>query len=137
MPPNRRWRGRADRSESGLATVELVLVFPLMFLCIMLVVQFGLWAHAEHVATAAAQEGARAARAEDGTSAAGEDRARALIAAAGSQVLLSPTVSASRGSDAVDVEVRGHAVSVVPGLSLPIRATAAGPVERFRPDTGP
>lgn len=56
-----------------------------------------------------------------------------MIANAGSQVLLGPTVSASRGSDSVDVEVRGHAVSVVPGLSLPVRATAAGPVERFEP----
>ena len=120
-----------------MATVELVLIFPVMFFCIMLVVQFGLWAHASHVATAAAQEGARAARAEDGSAAAGQDRAQAMIAAAGSQVLLSPSVSASRGSDTVDVEVRGRAVSVVPGLSLPVRATAAGPVERFRPDTGP
>jgi hypothetical protein len=89
------------------------------------------------VATAAAQEGARAARAEDGSAAAGQDRARAMIARAGSQVLLGPTVTASRGSDSVDIEVKGHAVSVVPGLNLPVRATAAGPVERFVPDPGP
>lgn len=132
-----RWPHRCERSESGLATIELVLIFPVMFFCIMVVVQFGLWAHASQVATAAAQEGARAARAEDGSAAAGQDRARAMITAAGSQVLLGPTISASRGSDSVDVEVRGRAVSVVPGLSLPVRATAAGPVERFRPDPGP
>jgi len=84
-----------------------------------------------------AGSGATAARAEDGSAAAGQDRAMAMIANAGSQVLLGPTVSASRGSDSVDVEVRGHAVSVVPGLSLPVRATAAGPVERFEPDPGP
>lgn len=131
------WRSRWDRSESGLATAEFVLIFPVMFFCIMLVVQFGLWAHASHVATAAAQEGARAARAEDGSAAAGQDRARALIAHAGSQVLLGPTITASRASDSVDVEVSGHAVSVVPGLSLPVHAHAAGPVERFRPDPGP
>ncbi len=67
------------RSERGLATVELVVVFPLLFLCILAVVQFGIWAHAAHVATAAAQEGARAARAEDGSAATGDARARAMV----------------------------------------------------------
>jgi len=124
-------------SERGLATVEFVVVFPVLFFCIMAVIQFGLWAHASHVATAAAQEGARAARAEDGSAAAGEARAQALISAAGAAVLVGPEAAASRGADEVRVEVRGRAASVLPGVSLPVRAVAAGPVERYRPEAGP
>ena len=125
------------RPERGLATVEFVVVFPLLFLCILAVVQFGMWAHAAHVATAAAQEGARAARAEDGSAAAGQARALALVSAAGSAVLVGPQAAASRGADEVRVEVTGHAASVLPGVSLPVRAVAAGPVERYRPEGGP
>ena len=122
------------RVERGLATVEFVVVFPVLFFCIMIVIQFGVWAHASHVATAAAQEGARAARAEDGSAAAGEARAQALISAAGGSVLVGPQTAASRGADEVRVEVRGHAASLLPGVSLPVRAVAAGPVERYRPE---
>ena len=127
-------QGAGARSERGLATVEFVVVFPLLFFCIMAVVQFGIWAHASHVATAAAQEGARAARAEDGSAAAGEARAQALISAAGAAVLVGPHAAASRGTDEVRVEVRARAASVLPGVSLPVRAVAAGPVERYRPE---
>jgi Flp pilus assembly protein TadG len=131
-------RGRPPaRPQRGLATIEFVLVVPAMFFCIMVVIEFGLWAHASHVATAAAQEGARAARAENGTAAAGQDRARALIADTAAQVLLGPKVNASRGSDDVQVTVDGHAASVLPGVSFPVHAVAAGKVERFRPDGGP
>ena len=130
-------RRTGPRSQDGLATVEFVVVFPVLFFCIMAVVQFGLWAHASHVATAAAQEGARAARAEDGSADAGQARALALVSAAGGSVLVGPVASASRGADDVRVEVRGHAASVLPGVSLPVRAVAAGPVERYRPGGGP
>lgn len=133
----RRSRDGGGRSESGLATVELVIVFPVMFFAILLTIEFGLYFHASHVATAAAQEGARAARAEDGTEAAGSDRARALVADTGAQVLLSPQVVATRGSDVVRVEVTGDAASVLPGISLPVHSVAGGTVERFRPDGGP
>ena len=130
-------RGSRRPDEAGTVTIEWVIVFPVMFLAILLSIQAGLWAHARNVATAAAQEGARAARAEDGSAPAGQDRARALVANTGGQVLLSPKVVASRGADVATVEVSGHAASVFPGISLPVRATASGVVERFRPGGGP
>ncbi len=137
MANHERHRRGSGRDESGLFTLEWVIAFPVMFFAIMVTVEFGLWAHASHVATAAAQEGARAARAEDGTAAAGSDRARAFVADTGAQVLLSPQVKASRDTDVVSVEVSGQASSVLPGISLPVHATAAGVVERFRPNGGP
>ncbi len=55
--------GRSGRGQgaSGPATVELVLILPVVFAIIMLAIQVGMWAHAAHVVTAAAQEGALSA----------------------------------------------------------------------------
>jgi Flp pilus assembly protein TadG len=65
--------------EAGIATVEAVLVFPVLLLVIMVVFQFALWYHASGLATAAAQDGARAARAEGATARDGQDRANGLL----------------------------------------------------------
>ena len=52
---------RRHAEESGVASAELVLAMPVLLFVLMLMVQFGLWYHGAHVATAAAQEGARTA----------------------------------------------------------------------------
>jgi Flp pilus assembly protein TadG len=135
MGTHERWRHRGD--DGGAATLEWVIVFPAMFFAILLTIEFGLWAHASHVAEAAAQEGARAARAEDGSAEAGSDRARAFISDTGAQVLLGPDVKVERGSDVARVTVKGKAVSVLPGLEIDVNQSAAQTVERFRPDGGP
>lgn len=131
----RRLVARPRRDERGAGSVETVLVVPLLLLLIMTIVQFALWYHGAHVAIAAAQDGARVARLEGGTCTAGQDRARAVLAATGRKVVLDPNVEASRcTADTVRIEVRGRAPSIVPGFpSLPIRAASAGPTERFRP----
>jgi hypothetical protein len=100
----------------------------------MLVVQFALWQHAQHVASAAAQEGARAARLEGGTRAAGATTARAFVDALGSAIVLRPRVTAVRDADSARVEVDGEAITLVPWLHLPVRAVAQAPTERFRPE---
>ena len=53
---------KVRRGERGDAAVEAVLITPVLLFLIMVVIQFGLWYHASHVAEAAAQEGASAAR---------------------------------------------------------------------------
>ncbi len=123
------------RDEDGAATTEAVLVTPVLLLLIMAIVQFGLWYHGSHVALAAAQEGARAARLEGGSHQAGTARARSFLAGLGREVVGRPQVEAERDRARARVEVRGSAVAVVPGLHLPIRAVSEGPVERFRPAT--
>ena len=65
-------RRRVGRDESGLTSVEWALVMPVVVLLIMSAVQVALWAHAAHVATAAAEEGLVAARAAGGSAQAGE-----------------------------------------------------------------
>ena len=110
---------------------ETVLVVPALLLLISLVIQFGLWYHAQHVVQAAAQEGARAARMEGATAADGRARIEAFLAATGSGVVRSRTVDVQRTPDRVTVRVEGRAAAVVPGLRLGLRAEAASPVEEF------
>jgi len=124
------------RTERGSAATEVVLLTPVLLFLVMLVVQFGLWYHAEHVAQAAAQEGVRSARLEGSTADAGRKRAVDFLAVSGPTIVQDATVTASRDAETATVEVRGHAVTVVPGFSLPVNAKATSPVERFREDPG-
>jgi Flp pilus assembly protein TadG len=124
------------RGQSGIATTEAVLVTPVLLFLVMLVIQFGLWFHAQHVAQAAAEEGARAARSASGSASAGQERSEAFLDQAGPTIITDRVVTASRTADIVTVEVHGRSVNVVPGIALPINATATSPVERFRVDPG-
>jgi len=124
------------RGQSGIATTEAVLVTPVLLLLVMLVIQFGLWFHAQHVAQAAAEEGARAARSASGSASAGQERSEAFLDQAGPTIITDQVVTASRTADIVTVQVHGRSVNVVPGIALPINATATSPVERFRVDPG-
>lgn len=123
---------RAPAADRGSAAVELVLLTPLLMVCVLVVVQFALWQHARHVLLAAAQEGARAARAHGATAVDGRTRAYDYIEQLGPDLVTAPVVEVDRGVDAVTVRVRGQAVNIVPGLPLKVTATSAGPVERFR-----
>ena len=119
--------------ESGEATTEAVLVVPVLLLLIMLVLQFGLWYHAQHVAQAAAQEGVRAARVEGGTAERGQRRTEDFLSRAGPTILTGRSIEATRDPDTASVSVHGRAAAVVPGLALGVSASATSPVERFRP----
>ncbi|HZD68901.1 MAG TPA: TadE family protein [Actinomycetes bacterium] len=132
-------RARRAGPERGSAT-ETAIVYPVTLLAIMAIIQFGLAYHAQHVALAVAQEGARSARLYRATNADGLARAnRTLQALNGGSVLRHPHVDVTRsaGNDWVRVTVSGDVVPVVPGLTLRIRPQVAqGPVERFRGATG-
>jgi Flp pilus assembly protein TadG len=119
------------RRQGGSVSTELVVATPLLLLLVMVVVQFALWEHAQHIAEAAAQRGAEMARVERGTDAQGRTTAQTAIAQLGSSLLVNPLVSVARTGDVVTVSVSASAEAVVPFLSLPVHATAAGPVERF------
>jgi Flp pilus assembly protein TadG len=123
---------RSPNCERGSATTEAVLVTPVLLFLVMLVIQFGLWYHAQHVVQAAAQEGVRTARVEGSTADAGRSRAVDFLASVGTTIIVGPVVTATRDADSAVVKVRGQAVTVVPGLKLAVAATATSPVERFR-----
>jgi hypothetical protein len=134
----RRWVWRARGEESGVATLAVVLAIPALLFLISTVAQFALYYHASHVATAAAQEAARAAQLADGTEAGARAHGYDFIAQAGPNLVLDPRVVVTRDAfaEVAAVEVHGRAPQLVPGMiSLTVTATAGGPLERFEADT--
>lgn len=123
---------RGAAPEAGFSTLEAVLVFPILLLLLMLIIQFALWYHASDLATAAAQDGVRAARVDGATAADGTDRANELLDQTSRSILQGRDVQVSRSADVARVEVRGTCIALVPFLRLPVRAVAESSTERFR-----
>lgn len=132
-----RGRRRAlGQRDAGTSTVELVITMPALLFVVLAILQFGIWAHAQHVALAAAHDGAESARAYGGTDQAARDRATASLDGLGPTILRDPQVEVFRASDEVTVTVTGHATSIVGLFSWPVREQARGPIERFVPSVG-
>ena len=128
-PRLRRARHAVARDERGAVSAELVIATPLLLLLIMGVIQFALWQHAEHIASAVAQQGVAVGRLQGETAAAGEDQARSVLDQLGSGVLTGSDVTATRTATTTTVTVTGHAESILGIFTLPVKATAAGPTE--------
>ncbi|MFJ2773640.1 TadE/TadG family type IV pilus assembly protein [Streptomyces sp. NPDC087300] len=133
----RRVEAASTRGESGMTAVEFVLLTPVLFFMIFATVQFALYFFADHVAQAAAQAGARKARATADENAGGwrgeaRDVADAYIRQLGPKLVLNPTVkTVEPGQNTVGVEITAKVPSVFPGLDMTVHAQSAGPVERF------
>ena len=129
--PTRRRRGRGLLGrERGSSSIELVLLMPVLFSVMFLGMQAALHYHARTIAIAAAQEGARAAGAQNGTASAGIAAASAYLADTGGDSLTRPTLTCARTSTIATVSVRGVALSVIPGWRPTITQSASVPVER-------
>ncbi|MDQ1024775.1 Flp pilus assembly protein TadG [Streptomyces umbrinus] len=129
---------RTPRGDRGAASTQLVLVVPALLLIALLVVQFALVWHARHIAQYAAQRALAAARTQDGTAADGRTQAQRSLAALGSRVLTTPSVTAERTTTQTTVHVQGTVIRVlpVPGLALHASGNASGPTERITTPTG-
>jgi Flp pilus assembly protein TadG len=144
LPVSFRWSSRlraAVSSDRGTSAVELAVLAPALMMICMLILQFGLWFNARHVALAAAQAGARVAREQAATD---PDWAGAAQTAAAQYYhglhssLLSKLTAQASGNAQTNVYVTvsgplGYSVFGLFGLNLTISATAGGPVECFRP----
>ncbi len=131
------WSGRvrrALRGDRGSTSTELVIATPLLLLLLLVIIQFALWSHATHIAQAAASQGLATARIQNGTAAAGTASARQILDQFAGGPLTGTAVTTDRGPASASVRISGTASSVVPFLTLPVHAEAAGPVERFVPD---
>lgn len=122
---------RASPREAGAASVEVVILLPLVFLLLFAMVQGGLWYHARAVALAAAQEGARVAAAESSTASDGISAASSFVADAGTGVVLNPAVNGSRSGTTATIIVTGQAQSLVPFLNPAVAQSASFPVEEI------
>ncbi|WDV53722.1 pilus assembly protein [Streptomyces coeruleorubidus] len=130
-------RAAAARGDSGMTAIEFVLLTPVLFFMIFATVQFALYFFADHVAQAAAQAGARKARAtadERPGAWRGEaqDVVDSYIRQLGPQLVLAPDVKMLQpDQNTVGVEIAARVPTVFPGLDLTVHAQSAGPVERF------
>jgi Flp pilus assembly protein TadG len=143
-------RGRFSlRGDRGMSAVEFVILTPLLFLLLMLTVQFALFLFAKQAATAAVQAGARTAREEaakgcDSDTATWQQDAAAAVTgrarALGGQLVLNPVVKTTFTLDPtlnadcrislVRVDLHSNVPSVFPGFGLTIDVHAGGPLEQ-------
>lgn len=124
-------RGNADR-ESGALTLGYVIVFPAFLFAVMAVAQITFWYLANQTALAAARQGVDAARELNAPAGAGPQAALSFAQRAGSGYLSSVTASAAGSTpQTIQIRVKGHAPSIVPGFIIGVNEVAQGPVERF------
>jgi Flp pilus assembly protein TadG len=137
-PPARRrlLRRALIRDERGAVSAELVIATPLLLLLIMGVIQFALWQHAEHIATAVAQQGVAVGRLQGESAADGQAQAQSVLHQLGSSVLVDSNITAARTDATTTVTVTGHAESILGLFSLPVKAVATGPTEVYTNNQG-
>ena len=119
----------ARLAERGMSnSVQLTLLFPLVFSVLLLTLQWAMISWADATALAAAQDGARTAAAMNSSAAAGEAVA---TAAAGNGSLADVRAAVNRGAAATTVTVSGTALSLIPGYQRTITKTAQAPTQRI------
>ena len=123
---------RRTRSDRGMTTSQVALVFPALLFFIMLIVQYGLWFHAKQVADTAAAEALDAAQIPTGSADDGHRAAQSFLATSGN--LDDVTIDVERDLEQVEVVITGAAPQLVPGFSWNVTAAARAPVERFIPE---
>jgi len=118
--------------DYGLTSTELAVLMPVVIALVLTPIQIGLWWHASQVADAAAREAVDAAQVEGAGEADGREAAERFLTAAGN--LNAPTVTVTRTTETVTVEVVGRAPRLIPGLDWQVTSVAVAPVERFIPE---
>ena len=130
----------AGGGDRGMTAIEFVFLTPVLFFMIFATVQFGLYFFADHVAQAAAQAGARKARAEahdnPGWAADATEVANNYVQQLGPQLLTNPKAQPRRVGTSVSVQVTGQVPTIFPGMKFHVNEKSQGPIERFVRDTG-
>ena len=127
--------GHVGPGDRGAATLELVVLFPVLLLLIFGVIQGALFFHGRNVALAAAEQGVRAGRVDGqgDPAAVAAQQARQFLAETGeldnlTELVVTPTVTGEQ----VRVTVTARTVSLLPGVPGPqVRQSAAGSLEVF------
>lgn len=119
------------RSERGSASVELVVLMPLLLLILFSGVQGAVYYHASTLALGAAQEGARVAARENATLTAGTSAAKGFVTEVAGDSLTAVTVTGTRTPATATITVRGSSLSLVPGWTPTVEQSASRPVERI------
>lgn len=114
-------------------TLGFLIALPVLMFALGATVQYFVKADAQRTAQAAAEEGAAAARAFDGSEAAAESRAKEFLDSVDNDGLNNVDVSATRGGAEASVTVTGTVDSVgwIPFFDETVSETSTGPVERY------
>jgi Tfp pilus assembly major pilin PilA len=118
-------------SDGGFATLEAVIVIPVVVILTMIVVQYVMLYHARNVTEAAARDGLRVARGYQGTAAQGKAVAEQYLTDVAPQLLPEHRCDVQRSATAVVIVCRAAVASVVPFGSFMVTEQATGPVETF------
>ncbi len=131
------WLGRLRLAdERGVTMVEFVLVAWLFMVMVLGGLQFGLWWNAQHVVLGAAQDAARLAAVEDGTTQAGRARALELLRVGLGRDAATGTVDVRREPEVARATVTARLRPLLPiGNGITLRASARAFAEHFRPTT--
>ncbi|WP_239070169.1 TadE/TadG family type IV pilus assembly protein [Cellulomonas chitinilytica] len=124
-------RVRRGPVDSGVVSLEMVVLVPALMVMMFLGMQAALVYHARTVAIAAAEEGARAAASQGASTADGRAAAVAFAGDAGVGMFTATAIDVERTAEIARVEVTGTSVSVVPGWTVLIAQSASAPVERI------
>ncbi|WP_435823591.1 TadE/TadG family type IV pilus assembly protein [Micromonospora haikouensis] len=122
--------GGADR---GANPVELAVVMPAILVLLFASIQVAAWFVARATALNAAQSAVNAQRLYEAPAGAGEARAVDFLTAAGDWLVGwdQPGPACVTTLAEVTCTVSGDSLSVIPGVSFPVRQTAHGTVERW------
>lgn len=120
----------------GNASVEAVIIVPVIVVLTLLVVQFVLVWHGTHVAQAAAQTAARTAAAYRADPSEGQAAGDAYLAEVAPNLLPGPTVTVTGDATTITSNVRAQVLTIIPFTAFDVQETATAPRERFVQNAG-
>ena len=120
-----------DARDRGDATVEAVIIVPVIVVLTLLVVQFVLVWHGRHVAQAAAQNAARSAAAYQAQPAAGQAAGDDYLAEVAPNLLPGRSVTVTRDAAGATAIVSADVLTVIPFAAFHIQEQATAPLEIF------
>ena len=126
-----RRRRLRDARDRGDATVEAVIIIPIIVVLTLLVVQFVLVWHGRHVAQAAAQNAARSAAAYQAQPAAGQAAGDDYLAQVAPNLLPGRSVTVTRDAAGATAIVSADVLTVIPFAAFHIQEQATAPLEIF------
>lgn len=117
--------------DAGYSVLEAAIVLPVVFVLLMVIVQWAIVWHARNVAEAAAQEGLRTAEAYTATAEAGRADTVNYLTQVAPHALPDPTVNVTRGPTTVTVSVHARVMTLIPFGHFSVDETVSGPIETF------
>lgn len=126
-----RRRQRAS-DERGAASLELVLIAPVLVVLLLLLAQWAIREQGQRAVSAAAREGAAAAAAWQARPDDGHESADSTLESSGAD-LEGVAVMVERQPNDATVTVTASVPSLIPGVDLTVTSTQSAPLEVFVP----